>query len=595
MVLPPWVVTRRESTIEQPGAGQADELVASRYDMATIKLSFIAFVLGVLASLGCGGGSDQVAALPADSATLRLHLGVAPTSYDPHRANITPNLGVTYQLFRGLFWYSPDLKLIPMMAKEIPTQQNGGISNNNLLYKIKLREDIKWSNGEALTAADFEYSAKRLLDPSGGASRAAGFFDIQGAEKYNTCKACPADELARLRDEVGVRADGPTTLIITLKNARATLPHIMTDAAFFPVSRTVVEKHGANWTAPENFVGSGPFVLKEVSKDRVVLAKNPHWFGAPAKVGTVVFEIVPDLLQAYNAYLNGDLDVVEIPPDQKATVDKDPRRLAENVKQPLLQTRGYFFNLRMEPFDNPRVREAIALSLDRELFVRSVLQGVGRPAYSWLPPEVAGHSESLGKTLKFNEAKAREALAAAGYPEGKGLPRIVYPYRNNVGLDKLFAEFFQSELKRVLGVQVELDPIDPGPWGQALTQRKHQVWSAPWTFGVDGGSSLSEVFGCQRSENDSCVQFPGNNLSQYYDPDVDLLLQQAAKELSTDRRVSYYAKAEKEIVGDVPAAFMVNVQRNILVNPKVRDLVKTPLDGLFPGQYHLERAYIAKQ
>ena len=131
------------------------------------------------------------------------------------------------QLFRGLLWYDEDLALAPMVAKEVPTVGNKGIAEDGLIYRFKLRDDFKWSDGRTVVAGDFEYAIKRLLDPTSKGGQVASYFDIRGAETLNGCVECSAARLAELRQEVGVRATDDTTLVFTLHQPRATFLQLL--------------------------------------------------------------------------------------------------------------------------------------------------------------------------------------------------------------------------------------------------------------------------------------------------------------------------------------------------------------------------------
>lgn len=565
--------------------------------LARLTLGFVVVLCVLGTSSACGGDSGKGGASADTSRELRLSLRFEPTNLDPQRAAVVIDIGIVRELGRGLLWNDEKLRLTPMAAKEVPTQKNGGISRDGLVYTFRLREGLKWSDGQSLTATDFEYGAKRLLDPVTKAVKAAAYYDIKGAERYNTCKECPAAELARLRDEVGVKAVDSKTLVITLHSARANFLYGMSHTSVFPVRKDIVEKYGDAWASPENFVGNGPFIIKElVPKDRLVLGPNPHWWGTESKVRSVVFKIIPDLTTAFNAYLAGELDVTEVPPEQTNTVTRDPILKKQNVRVPLLQTGSYNLNNRAPPFDNAKVRKAFTLAVNKEAFVAEVVQGVGDPAYSWLPPASASHTKDLGLQWKFDPDRARALLNEAGYPNGSGLPNISYPYPK-AGLHKAYAEFFQRQIEQNLHVSITLEPMESQDWTPRVINRKeYQVAFVNWAFSVaDAESSMTEYFFCQRYEGDRCVELPANNLVQYSNPDVDRILQQAIKEQDPGRRTKLYAKAEKLVVEDAPAIFAYYGARNLVVKPYVHDLIASPLDSLFAGQYFLERVFIATE
>jgi oligopeptide transport system substrate-binding protein len=442
-----------------------------------------------------------------------------------------------------------------------------------------------------VVAGDFEYSLKRLLDPKLEAYAAGSFYDIRGAAKYNSCLECEEEELTALRKDVGVSAPNNTTLVITLSSPRVTLPYLLAGLAASPLRRDLVEGNPLNWTSPSKLISAGPFVLSEQSSEQIVLLPNPHWWGKSVKLDRVTIKIVPDPADALSLYLAGELDAVEVSPELQATVDADPKLIKQSSEQPSLQSSAYFLNLAQPPFDEPMVRQAFSVAVDREAFAKEVEGGTTLVAYSWLPKGMPGHEASLGRQWRFDPDKARKLLVDAGYPDGQGLPKITYAY-GTVGNNAAYAEFLRDQLKANLGVTIELQPMEISAWREKFFSGQLQIaylgWSAEY---ADPEDFLRELWTCQRYESGNCTAYADNNLVEYANPEFDRLMQLAAKESDAKRRLRSYAQAEKVLVADAPAIFMTNGVRRILIKPYVGGAVNTPLDAMVM-EFFLDRAYV---
>jgi oligopeptide transport system substrate-binding protein len=523
---------------------------------------------------------------------LRLALFSTPQTLDPQLAQLTDDWSILKQIHRGLFWYDKDLNLVPMIAEELPTTKNGGISNDGLVYRIELRDDAVWSDGEPLTAFDFEYTLKRLLDPALASASAATFYDIRGAEAYNSCVQCEESEIERLRQEVGVKAEDPRTLVFTLRSPRAAFPFLLTTVAASPVRQDKIEGFGERWLAPENLVTSGPFVVSEwTPSTQVVLTRNLNWWGSEPELRQITMktEMTPE--DAFNAYLAGDLDAVLVSGELQETVDNDPVLSKENVQLNALANIAYIFDHAQPPFDVPAVRQAISMAIDREAFVEHS-PGPFKSGLSWLPPGVGGHDGKLGSEWQFAPDDARATLAEAGFPDGKGLEPIVFSYIGENPIASAGAEFFRDQLSTNLGIEVELKPLSRDEWIPLYVEGKLQVvFTGEGSELPDAEGLLAEFWTCQRYEGERCISFGGGNYSHYANPEFDRIMQQAVKETDTKRRVDLYKDAEAILVGDAAAVFLGYENRSVLVKPYVKGGHHTPLDWL-PFEYFLDEVSI---
>jgi oligopeptide transport system substrate-binding protein len=545
-------------------------------------------------SFACSAEDDGDPDLTQDEQDLRLWVFELPTALDPSLVYFAPDAAVANQLFRGLLWYDEELELAPMAASEVPSESNGGISGDGLVYTFKLRDDLKWSDGQPLTAAAFEYGIKRLLDPRTQAPYASAFFNVTGAERFATADPAGSPEsLDALADDVGVKAADDKTLVVSLNSPQPSFLHEMVTIAAMPLREDVIAAHGENWVLPENFVGSGPYVLESmVPGEQLVLKRNPNWWLEPPLLDSVTLVAIPDQTQAFNAYLAGDLDYVGLPPEPEmlAVVEADPALKEQSITLPQLTSFAIVFNNTQAPFDDAAVRKAFAMAVDRSAIIEQVLPGGVQVSYSWVPEGMEGYDADLGEEWALDPEAAREMLAEAGYPAGRGLPEVVFAHRE----DQLpMAEALRDQIEANLGVTIRLEQVDEEESRARLQSGEYQIAGFGWSSTVPEPSGvLVEPFGCQRYEGERCTQFSSANRAYYANPEYDRLLSQAIKELDPERRQDLYDEAHEVLVDDVPAIFLGTFISRFLVKPYVNDLIPLSVDPDFPGSFFLDKTYI---
>ena len=522
---------------------------------------------------------------------LRLNIGEEPVTIDPNLAFDGVSIGVVRELYSGLLAFDKDLNLVPALASEVPSQSNGGISADGLTYTFKLREDVKWSDGQPITAADVEYSVKRLLDPEIASAYAPVYFDITGAAEYTMAMGdpenpTPVDEatLSQLRDAVGVEAVDEHTLRITLVQPRYTLVYLAAIWSIYPLRQDIVEGLGDAWTEPGKHVSSGPFVLSEwAHNDHMTLTPNPYWYGEQPKLQKLVLKMIGDPNAAYAAYLNGELDVVAVPPSNIKSAEGDSNLSQQLVRSVDMGTNAYEFNVNAPPFDNPKVRQAFAMAIDREAFVDKVLFGVGEVAYSLIPPGTAGYDPSVGQELAYDPQKAKELLAEAGYGDGN-LPEVSIQFAD-VGGTQLDAEFAQGQLEQNLGVEVKLEPLEPRAFAATVMQGQFMIVPMGWGADYpDPDSWLPQNFGTEG----------GSNFAGYSNAEFDALVQQAVAEPDPEKRLALWSQAQQLLVDDAAAIFVSYRERVRLVKPYVKNLILTGMDAGLDGELFLTETYIVE-
>ncbi len=558
-----------------------------------------AFLVLVAVFLGACGGNQNAAstkandAAPAADQVLRLRINGEPKGIDPQKASFATEISLDKQLFSALFRYDDKLQVTPDLAGEMPSIDNGGISKDGKTYTIKLRKDLKWSDGQALTSQDVVYGFQRLLDPKTAAPYASNFNSIAGARDYSTAfgtKAAPKTpsdaDLAAMRSAVGVTAKDATTVVFNLTAPSVSFLNQLALWSSAPVRKDIIEKYGDTWTEAGNLVGNGPFMLKEwVHNDHFTLVPNPNWHLGQAKLSQVTIRIMEDDVAAYAAYLAGELDVAPVPPaNRKEAMTAGSALNSQLLRKASLSTFALMFNTQDKPWDNLKVRQAFATAMNRQDYVDGVLQGVGETTTAWVPPGMPGYDGSLGSQYAFNMAKAKQLLSDAGYANGQGLPKVTLLLRTT-DANKLLAQFLQEQFRTNLGVDIEVDMVDSATFQSRFQKGQYNMtfssWSADWPY---PDNWLPEQFGSTGSMN----------VYHYSNPKADDFFQKAAAEADGTKRLDFYTQAQKLILDDAVIAPVYNGETFLLVKPQVRDLQVTGLDGYIRGDWNLWKTWIAK-
>ncbi|MBF8267145.1 MAG: ABC-type oligopeptide transport system, periplasmic component [Dehalococcoidia bacterium] len=544
----------------------------------------VAISLALLAP-GCSQARE-----PTPTATvtqeLRVNLGGEPSTLDPQLATGLHELSVIRQVFEGLLGWNPDLTLKPVVATQVPSVENGGISQDGLVYTFKLRDDVTWSDGRKVTANDFAFAIKRLLDPEVAAPFSYLYLGIRGGQEYSAAVGADGSTRQALENAVAVEAPDEHTLRVTLTEPSLTFLQKMALSWVYPVRRDVVENSGTRWTEAGTYVGNGPFIMTEwVHQDHITLEANPNYWGPRPRLTRITYRMIADPNAELAAYRNGELHLSQLPPGNERGLLADPSLGQEVVRSPQLFTFGLFFNTAAAPFEGVAVRQAFATAIDREAWIDKVKNGVGKPATSWLPPGMPGYDPALGNEYAFDPDRARQLLAQGGFATGKDLPRVSYTFVD-AGEQRLIAEFIQAQLKENLGVEVTLEPLDPPAFfQQVIAARSFQLTGIGW--GADyphPESFLVPLF----------VTGAGNNISQYGNSEFDHLVALASRELDQEAALELWRRAHGILVKDAPVAFFFHGERLFLKKPYLQGLTLTPIDGAIPGDTMLGEVLLTR-
>lgn len=506
--------------------------------------------LALIAVLPAGCGKrETLADSGRRTGTLHLALGSEPGELDPQRQINIDQMNVSLALFEGLTALDERTSLpVPGAA------ERWGTSPDGLIWTFHLRPGLTWSDGAPLIADDFAWSLRRALSPALASEYAYVLYPIRGAEDFNAGRTADPATL-------GVRAIDATTLEIALVHPVPLLPAILALPVAFPVPRQALAAAAQSgderrWTRPQFLVGNGPFTLAEWSPNRqLVTERNPR-FHEPAKLARLVFHPYDQAAAQESAFRAGQLHLTsDLPATRLAHYREDVRGALRT--EPVLEANFLRFNTTRPPFDDPRVRRAFTLAIDRRSLVESVARGGQPPGITLCPSGLPGYTPPPG--VEHDATAARALLAAAGFPEGRGFPPVeVITFNTDLNLKIL--EALQQRWQGELGVTVALAPKEKNVWISEERRLAYQISLARWIADYADPVAFLELF----------LTTSGNNATGWSDPEYDRLVQAAASEADLARRNALFRDAEQRLLGALPIAPLYHGTRNYLADPTVR-------------------------
>ena len=518
----------------------------------------------------CGNGESNIES-GARQQILHWGNGTEPQELDPHIVTGIPEHHIIVALLEGLVLKDPaTLEPIPGVAKRWT------ISDDGLIYTFHLRDDARWSNADPVTADDFVWSWWRALQPALGNQYAYMYFAIKNAEAY--AKGDIEDF-----DKVGARALDKHTLQVTLANPTPYFLQLLDHYSMFPVHRPTIEKfgdpaeRGTRWTRAGNFVGNGAFTLARWDLNKIVtVEKSPtYWDHDTVKLQGIHFYPTENVSTEERMFRAGQLHVTGSLPADKIAVYKKDNPEALRIA-PYLGTYFYRFNTDVPHLSDPRVRRALAMSLDRDKIVEHVTKGGQLPAYTYTPPKTLGYTADDG--FSFDPEAARTLLADAGYPDGAGFPQTEMLYNTSEGHRKL-AVAVQQMWKTNLNIDVVLNNQDWKVYLDNVDNGHYQIARAGWIGDyVDPNTFL-----------DMWVSDGGNNRTGWANPEYDTLILKRSP-TAPDRAARYLAfkQAEALLLADMPILPIYFYTRNNLVHPTVKGMPGNLLDYTSYKQIYLD-------
>jgi len=465
-----------------------------------------------------------------------------PLTLDPTAADDVVSVSVIDQLFSGLVELSPETDVVPDVARTWEVLEDGQ------KYVFHLRDDVRWSDGSPVTAGDFEYAWKRLLDPATCSPIARRLFDIKGARAFHQGEAG--------KEDVGVRAIDEVTLAVELEGPTSYFPHLLASSAAYPVPQHVVETHGASWTEVGNIVTNGPFRLEAWNQGEfILLSRNRKYHGRfEGNAQRVELFLIQDPYAQLEIYEADGLDILDLWGLPAPEMDRARQRHArEYVSVPVPRTHYVGFNVSRPPFDDLRVRRAFILATDRERLAEVAMRGYRFPATGgFVPPGMPGHSSGIG--LPYNPDLARQLLAEAGYPGGCGLPVVEALTSGN----DMVREYLWVQWRETLGAEVNWETVEEyGVLRDRIDREPPHVFTLSWGAAYPDPDFFLRVSPVRRD-------------SRWRSETYDGLVEQARRVTDQEQRMRLYRQADRILVEEAVIMPLMYGRMHLLVKPWVR-------------------------
>ncbi len=495
-------------------------------------------------------GTVPADAVLAETQTMVIGNSAEPESLDPHKTSGVPESNIIRQMLIGLTTTDNDGKTIPGMATEWHT-------DDNKVWTFKIR-DANWSNGDPVTAHDFVYSFRRLVDPATASPYSTYLADLTmlNAQDIVDGKQSP--------DTLGVKAIDDKTLEITLAEPVPYLPDALMHTSVKPVNQKAVAQFGDKWTSPENYVANGPYNLKEWQiNEKIVLTRNPTYYDdANTTINEVTLLAVGESSTEVNRYKAGEMDITSGVPEEQFQQLKTELGTQVSV-QPKLCTYYYEFNNTKPPFNDPRVRRALTLAMDRETVAEKILGQGQTAAYQLNPTFIQGMNNYTPEWQSWSKeqriAEAKRLLAEAGYNASNPLSfELLY---NTSDSHKKIASAAVSFWKD--GLEFIDAKLVNQEWKTYLeTKRKQdfEIARAGWCADYNEPSSFLNIFKSGNSQN----------AGKYNSPTYDaIMLKTLGADIDANGRAELYHQAEAELEKDNPAIFVYHYVGPKLIKPYV--------------------------
>jgi ABC-type transport system substrate-binding protein len=514
----------------------------------------VAFLLPLLplGLFGCGKGnfSDRTATANAKAGVLRYPIPGVPTTLDPGKVQDGDTIDIVQQVFEGLVGWSEKNEVEGKLAEKWDVV-DGGKS-----YVFHLRKGAKFSSGREVTAEDFKRCIERNCDPMLHSETAKTYLsDIVGVLDVVNRKATSVR---------GIEVVDPQTLKITIDKPRPYFLGKLTYPCAFVFDIQKLKDPGKEMRTMDEMVGSGGFKFEKVAVEQEVdmVANADYWGGKPL-LSRIERPYVGDSSTRLNMYKNGDIDMLQLERADIEGLKADPK-FANDIKyfdRPAVWYIGLNCNI-IPALKNPKVRLALAMAIDKDAIVRDTLGGVNKKADCIVPPGVFGHRDAV-KAVPYDPEGAKKLLAEAGYPDGKGFPKLEMSHRNNRPDMRLVAEAVGAQWNKNLGIKTTLRPLEWGAYLELNNKKElpvfHMRWGADY---LDAENFLSTLL----------ASYGNENKVNYSNPKYDDLCRRADTSQDPEERKRLYAEAEDLVLSEAPH-IPIYFQRDAeLIRPTVKGM-----------------------
>ncbi|VWL85675.1 peptide ABC transporter substrate-binding protein [Oceanivirga miroungae] len=502
-----------------------------------------------LTIVACGTNNSK-----KDEKVLLYNATAEGPTFDPQQVTDAFTSNVHNFITEGLTKTMPDGSVVPMQAK------SWEVSKDGLTWTFHLRDDIKWSDGSDVVAADFEYGWKRGLDPMLASEYAFILFPIKNAEKYTKGEAS--------LDEIGVKAVDDKTLVVNLENVTPYFDSLTSFITYMPAKKEFVEKMGQEYALDkDSILYNGPFVVDSWTHgDRIELVKNDKYYNKDKIVlDKVLVKYIKDEVAALNAFNNEELDFVRLSPEESMKY-KD-----KAIKNNEARTTYIAFNVRENNmFKNENLRKAFALAFDKEKLVDVVFSGLKDDVYTFTPANSGfkgiekDYAKEIGAVFeKYNEKKAKEYLDKALKDMNlKELPKVTLLIDDRYVYNRKIAESLQEDLRIVLGIDVAVDVVT---FKERLVRSRNGNFDVLLTaWGADYQDPMTFL--------DLLASFNGNNSAGFDDKKYDEILSKATRSVNREDRINYLKEAEMYLADKMPIMPLYQEVSYYLINSKVNGI-----------------------
>ncbi len=491
------------------------------------KKVIAALLTAALAVSSICGMAMTVSAAEDGGKELSVQVGPNPETLDPALNSAVDGGNMILHIFECLLTVDENGEIAPGQA------ESWDVSEDGLTWTFHLRDGLKWSDGSDLTAGDFVYSWQRVCDPEVAAPYADTVLGmVKGFD----------EAIEGNLEALAVTAEDDKTLVVELSNACSYFDSLAAFATLSPVQQATVEANGDAWAVdPSTFISNGPFMITEwVPSSYILTEKNPNYWNADAiKLGSIRWNLIEDANAAYSAYQNGEvLFIKDVPTEDIPSLEGNE----EFHVDPIIGTYYISYNTQVEPLDNPKVREALNLAIDRDYVANTLMQGTYSPAVNFMGPgwkdpaggdfmEKANGGEAY-LPLNADIEGAKAALEEAGYPEGEGLPVLHY-MTNDAGYHKVVAEYLQDAWGQI-GVTLEVEIVEWSSFTPTRRNGEYEIARNGWVGDYSDPSNMIELLYSQN----------GNNDGKFNNADFDAAIELSRSTLDNEERSAALHNAE---------------------------------------------------
>ena len=532
------------------------------------KVNLLVIVAFFALLVSCGEKKSAVG-----SADIVINMGGEVSTIDPHLNTASAGSTYIHHAFEGLTRKDKDNNIVAGMA------ESWDISDDGMTYTFKIRNDAKWSDGTPLTASDFVYSFKRVVDPITG-TRYSTFM-----EPIKNAKSITAGEMEL--DSLGVKAIDDYTLEIVLENPTAYfLEFIATTGVYMPVREDIITSNGDKWVlTPETYIGNGPYKMTErVLDQKIVFEKNTNYWAKDEIIAEkITVLMIDDPNTALAGVKEGTIHFSSVFPTSDIEKLKEEGLIAAN------KAYGVTFleiNLTNKAFTDSRVRRALSLAIDKNYLVENVLKGGQAPAGAFVPDMIKGYKDDFRvegqdyvsvkkEDYENNILMAQVLMAEAGYPNGEGYPVIEVIV--TTGTRQLEAEAIQQMWKENLNVDLRISAQDWSVMLQAFKDLSYELISSGWTGDYNDPTTMLYLY----------LSYAPNNNAGYISKEYDALMETAIKSSDQKVRMDAMHKAEAILMNDMPIIPLYYRTSSLLVSTNLKGYVLDPL-----AKYRFHYSYL---